>query len=300
MHLVVKSILGSLLLPFSAYGSDFGTYRAGNPYMSIPAQSPDQCISQCQGDAQCKGWNFVRVSPEQTICEFNARQVAPIASAISISGNSQSAIDDYGFTSGRLIMGGQRTTRIGQPQLASNYQPKPTTRGRNYPTASRPAHKRMVHHPARTVPPQAPAQPSRPNFMPMLDTVPQSRAVSQNRPLVQRPRPSFKPMLDNTRIPQTSSVSPTRRSAVQTEKVPPRIPSLPEKPINRPHIPIEPSLVGGPATVPAPKTNSLYGTLYDDVKAPKSLDNVEIPLDPEAPIPTVTSVPIGKLEVSPF
>ena len=47
-----------------------------------------------------------------------------------------------------------------------------------------------------------------------------------------------------------------------------------------------------PATI---VQESLFGSLYDDVKAPKAIGPEDIPVDANAPIATVASVPSKKV-----
>lgn len=96
------------LLSAPAFAADLGTYRPGSPYHSVVAPGADVCESHCTGDAQCKGWNYVKVNPRAPgVCEFNAKAVSPIESAISISGaGGVSAAPN-------LIQGNTNTIRVG-------------------------------------------------------------------------------------------------------------------------------------------------------------------------------------------
>jgi len=200
MAIRLIALLGAGLFPLSAVASDYGTYRPGNTYMSVPATSPEQCISQCQGDAQCKGWNFVQVSPVRMICEFNARKVPPIASAISISGDNATTMDSY-----RVIPGGQRTVRVGQmPKMVS--RPSSVTRigamtppSRPQVTAaahrSRPVQRTQVQRPV-------PRLPAAPQIRPEPQTASAPAYAARTMPA---PSSSFKPQLDTmTPAPQYS------------------------------------------------------------------------------------------------
>ncbi|MGJ8562144.1 MAG: PAN domain-containing protein [Alphaproteobacteria bacterium] len=107
-------------LPFSAFAVETGTYRPGQSYNSITANSANQCAAQCAGDAQCKGWNFIR--PRQMsrngVCEFNAQKASPVPSAASISGDNNSVRS----SSPRLISAGTNTVRVGSPQTSMQHQ----------------------------------------------------------------------------------------------------------------------------------------------------------------------------------
>ena len=96
------------LLSAPAFAADLGTYRPGSPYHSVVAPGADVCESHCSGDAQCKGWNYVKVNPRAPgVCEFNAKSVSPIESAISISGpGGMSAAPN-------LMQGNTNTIRVG-------------------------------------------------------------------------------------------------------------------------------------------------------------------------------------------
>ena len=134
------------LLSAPAFAADLGTYRPGSPYHSVVAPGADVCESHCSGDAQCKGWNYVKVNPRAPgVCEFNAKSVSPIESAISISGG--------GGTSAApgLIQGDTNTIRVG-----TRVTPKPRS---NTVTVGRaPSGRRIVREavpqrvqPAKTV-----------------------------------------------------------------------------------------------------------------------------------------------------
>jgi len=107
------------LLSAPAFAADLGTYRPGSPYHSVVAPGADVCESHCAGDAQCKGWNYVKVNPRAPgVCEFNAKSVSPIESAISISGlGGVSAAPN-------LVQGNTNTIRVG---TAVTSQPKTRT-----------------------------------------------------------------------------------------------------------------------------------------------------------------------------
>ncbi len=112
-----------MLIPTYAIAEEAGTYRPGQAYHSVIANSPMQCASQCQGDAQCKGWNFVR--PRQMartgVCEFNAQKVTPVPSPISISGDNETV-----RTSRQIVSAGSRTVRVGSSVVpAPSPQPVP-------------------------------------------------------------------------------------------------------------------------------------------------------------------------------
>lgn len=91
-----------------AFAADLGTYRPGSPYHSVIAPGADVCENQCAGDAQCRGWNYVKVNPRAPgVCEFNAKPASPIESSISISGEGASLIAP------NVSIGSTNTVRVG-------------------------------------------------------------------------------------------------------------------------------------------------------------------------------------------
>jgi len=65
-HLVQISLTAIATLGFgtlmssSALAADQNTYRPGHAYLKAAANSFEACEQQCNGDAQCRGWNFVQ------------------------------------------------------------------------------------------------------------------------------------------------------------------------------------------------------------------------------------------------
>lgn len=109
MRILTFSVFAALLSA-PAFAADLGTYRPGTPYGSTVAAGADVCDNQCAGDAQCRGWNYVKPNPSAAgICEFLSSVSAPISSQISISGESVSAAP----YSPRVTTGGTNTVRVG-------------------------------------------------------------------------------------------------------------------------------------------------------------------------------------------
>jgi len=347
MAIRLIALLSAGLFPFTALASDYGTYRPGSTYMSVPATSPEQCISQCQGDAQCKGWNFVQISHHRKVCEFNARKVRPIASAISISGDNETTMDNF-----RVVPGGQRTVRVGQlPKAVAS--PTPVRRVAapppplQQPRVVRAAHQnqavsttmrpmpqttRPVRRPATVVRQGARRSAPSPVYQPQLDTIrqphlgysPAPQPPAHQPPAQQAPThqahapqmqaaPRFQPQLDSMMPPpdmasppeMAPSPPPSAEFQSQAYAGPPisDAPGISSPPtvlaenvpgMTRPRAMPDPSrdLAGGPIAGNLPPNNSLYGSLYDDVKAPRSLGRDDIPADPDAPISTVKTVPV--------
>jgi len=98
----------SACLSAPTFAADLGTYRPGSPYNSVVAPGADVCENQCAGDAQCRGWNYVKVNPRAPgVCEFNSKAASPIESSISISGDGASML------SPRVSVGSTNTIRVG-------------------------------------------------------------------------------------------------------------------------------------------------------------------------------------------
>lgn len=105
---LLTSTSGLIAAPVLA--ADLGTYRPGTPYHSVIVPTANVCESQCDGDAQCRGWNYVKAAPQAPgVCEFQSSVSAPISSAISISGISGAARP----MSSRVVEGNTNTIRVG-------------------------------------------------------------------------------------------------------------------------------------------------------------------------------------------
>jgi len=110
----------SSLLSTPAFAADLGTYRPGSPYHSVIAQGADICENQCAGDAQCRGWNYVKVNPRAPgVCEFNSKPANPIESSISISGQGAA------LYAPNVSVGSTNTIRVGTSTQATK---RPTVR----------------------------------------------------------------------------------------------------------------------------------------------------------------------------
>jgi len=315
------SALSLFALP--AIAAEPGTYRPGAPYYSTHAASADICERQCSGDAQCKGWNFVAINrrAEKGVCEFNSTDAAPVPSEISTSGSN--GVPSY---SRRLAAGGTSTVRVGSPEPVRRSAPSPRSNiiaVRTAPLAKpsartdlsavrpgaraiRPGQKtpprRIVREaipqriqpehsayraPARaTAAPAMPKPPQRPRFQHNLDPgVPQGyvprRAPQNARPQAPAPAPRLQggdPRLQNMvrqHAAQPARPAPTSRPQAQAPQAQPQV--APQR----------------PQTL-AQAEQSLFGSLHDDVKTPKPITEAE-ENNPDAPIATVTAVPIKKV-----
>jgi len=140
---VLTLSLFATILSAPAFAADLGTYRPGTPYHSIISPVADICDSQCAGDAQCRGWNYVKTNPQAPgICEFLSLVSAPISSSISISGVNAAATP----YSSRVTTGSTNTIRVG-----TQVTPKS-----NIVTSRRsPSGRRIVRHaPTQRITPQ--------------------------------------------------------------------------------------------------------------------------------------------------
>ena len=119
LKLTTALFTGPALLVSNAFAADAGTYRPGTAYHSITANAPDICELQCSGDAQCRSWNFIRLSERSDgVCEFNENLSSPVPSAYSISGNNVSRA-----RSASVIAGQTNTVRVGSPSVTQARTP---------------------------------------------------------------------------------------------------------------------------------------------------------------------------------
>lgn len=131
--LIISSV--TLFMGGAAQAADLGQYRPGNPYQSVIAPGADVCQSHCAGDAQCRSWNYVKASPQASgVCEFNANDVPPVSSAISISGSNSPAAYRRG-----VVAGGTNTIRVGT---------SPAYRGPTESRTQNPSNRRIVREAA--------------------------------------------------------------------------------------------------------------------------------------------------------
>ena len=337
------------LLSAPAFAADLGTYRPGSPYHSVVAPGADVCNSHCAGDAQCKGWNYVKVNPRAPgVCEFNAKSVSPIESAISISGAGGSSLAP------NLMQGNTNTIRVG-----TQVTTKP--RSRTISVGQTPSGRRIVRE---AVPQRVQAAPTSTRRVVQGGSLTAQQnqyrqatghAAPQGYPQSRQaqPRPQQQAARPNMRQPQIRQQQTGRQMAPQSQRLmrDPRIqaPQQPQAqrfqhnldggqaapqnfpPQGRPPIGVP---IGAPApqaaaprrTAPIPQQRamprgsvndpvthsngaqrvqaaaqrqaqmtyeeaqqSLYGSLNDDVQAPRPL--MSVPMDPNAPIPTSQARP---------
>lgn len=322
------SLTISLSLSPLAFSADPGTYRPGQPYAATPAATHSLCQAQCQGDAACRGWNFVRANPRQKtgICEFNSRAVSPIQSPISVSANQNEIINSTGQS--RIIPAGIRTTRIGAPQAARAPQPvKPTAKT----VQPRPAHAAQGR---RVIRQQAPAQvtPQASAYRHNLGATPQRIPPQITRRLALPPQSPLNVTRTTNGFPPPAPrgfAAPQRPITAPNRAQPdPRL----QQPLTQRHPAAHPNQIAANPAAPQARTpqrggliraltqqdagaahttapqqrpqttaplsyeeasqQSLYGHLNDDVARPKVLKAEDFNIPNDQPIPTVQSVPV--------
>lgn len=248
---ILTAIALTTLLSAPAFSADLGTYRPGTPYSSSVATGADVCQSQCAGDAQCRGWNYVKPHPNASgVCEFLSSVSAPVASAISISGQGFSAMP----SSSRLTSGGTNTVRVG-----TSVAPVSNT----VTIGQTPSGRRIVREaPPQQARPQTASTPRIQNrsFQDMSLTEQQNlyrqgAQQPQNQPQAQpgfqprtpapNGRPAFRPILDGAAFPP---VQPQGRVAPQYgQPFPPQMASQPRRGTG-------PRNLAPPAYSPAPQS----------------------------------------------
>lgn len=207
--------LFTALLSAPAFAADLGTYRPGTPYNSVVAPGADVCDSQCAGDAQCRGWNYVKPNPRAAgICEFLSSTSAPISSQISISGENETASS---FSS-RVATGGTNTVRVGT---------RATPRSTNTVTVGQsPSGRRVVRHaPTQNIRPQQASTKPIEN-MSLTEQQNRYRNAQNQQPSPQinpaqinqrrNPQPVFRPILDGAAPNRARPTYATQRQSPQS------------------------------------------------------------------------------------
>lgn len=309
--------LASLLMSAPAFAADLGTYRPGAPYHSVIAPAADVCENQCAGDAQCRGWNYVKVNPRAPgVCEFNSKPAKPIESAISISGQGASLIAP------NVSIGATNTIRVGTSQAS---KPRSTIRQTSPDRrVIRQAVPQQVHPTQSVVRRPIQSLTAQQNFHRQTPSHIARAAMNSNRPvgsgaqrLVRDPRiqmarplqtmPQFSHALDG---PQQQMMQAKRLSKpLQNSRPPIGVPitprpqaTLPQGSVNNPvtHQNAEKRLREAEVTAAqraaiAPRLSveqaqaSLFGSLNDDVSAPRPMLN--LPAENDVPIATSQSRP---------
>lgn len=305
------------LMSVPAFAADLGTYRPGAPYHSVIAPAADVCENQCAGDAQCRGWNYVKVNPRAPgVCEFNSKPANPIESSISISGQGASLIAP------NVSIGATNTIRVGtSPAVKARSTVRQTSPNRRVVRQAVPQQVRpeqtVMSRPIQSLTAQQNRHRQTTGHMagPMMNA---NRVVGSapqrlmRDPRIQMPRssqrmPQFNHALDGShpQIIHSQGFSKPLQNSRPPIGVPiaprPQV-ALPKGSVNSPvtHQNAEMRLrkaerAASQRTLQAPRLSveqaqaSLFGSLNDDVSAPRSLLNV--PAETDVPIATSQSRP---------
>ena len=356
------------LLSAPAFAADLGTYRPGSPYHSVVAPGADVCNSHCAGDAQCKGWNYVKVNPRAPgVCEFNSKSVSPIESAISISGQGGASLAPnllQGKTNtvrvGTQAAAQKNTVRVGQrpsgrrvvrEPVPQSYKPDPTSvrmpAAGGSLTAQQNQYRAATGHAAPQMRQVQPVPQSRPQAYPQRQGYPQARPQQQaartqmrqqqtapqgqrlmRDPRIQAPQqtqgPRFQHNLDGGPVAQQPQYRPAPQQQRQTPDgrppigvpIGPQGPQAAAAPRRTAPVPQQQAMPRGSVNDPVTHANgaqrvhaaaqrqaqmtyeqaqqSLFGSLNDDVQAPRPM--TALPIDPNAPIPTSQARPTQSVE----
>jgi hypothetical protein len=306
------------MLSFPANAADNNTYRPGHAYLKSAAGSFEACEQQCRGDAQCRGWNFVRPNPrsQSGICEFNERSAMPVASAISVSGEINTSIDSL---MSRAVPSGSRTVRVGTPTVpvqkpaqvqrgTTNVKrmPVPTQNKAMHPSAyKKPAPQQQGIRAPRTYggAAPAPAGPDANASQPTQQLTPQQQYYRQQF-LIEQQRQQQMRARQQAAVRQQQMTRP--QMGQQPQMMTPQSASPQGQQINRPGPAAQQAQVpaGPQRTIQGPMVQqSLYGSLHDDltknmtpVPRPQTApDNLE---NPNAPVSTSRAAPTGPVETS--
>ena len=289
-----------------------GTYRAGAPYSAVPANSPDQCVAACTGDAACKGWNFVRLREGAAVCEFLSRDAVPLPSAGSVSGAAPHAM----ATGSRLVRSAPRpAVRVGQPApITRDVQPVPQQ------ATARPASRTVQPRSATQVQARPQIMRPAPRFRHVLDGAPQMVQPHVLQPQMVRPaapqpfagRPPAGAAVAGPVAQPVARTAPVQPTPIQPAPVQPvaapqaRSPfakAAPQAPAPQAPVPQAPVPQAPVPQLPAPQAplqqaastpDSLFGGLYDDVAVPAPL-SPEAAADADAPIATAARVSVSGL-----
>ncbi|MEE9273085.1 MAG: PAN domain-containing protein [Robiginitomaculum sp.] len=326
-------------LTFDAQAADQSTYRPGKPYLKIAATSPWQCKQQCQGDAQCRGWNFVRVNVQARsgICEFNSEIATPVSSPISISGQSTTDIDRL---MSRAVAAGAHTVRVGTPVVT---HPKPSSvPQRSVQQSSRRIVRRQPISAPRAQLKRAPMRRNMQAFAPVFANYklpqpvsPQTRVIDPRKPRIygnpqQQPLPPGQKSVTQAELQRQQQrqmmLRAQQAAALRTPMDRPlnmqrqmRLHPQPKQASRQQRAPLAHMLPQRqmPAPIPRPdiataKQQSLYGNLHDDLTkmtsvprlqtAPDNLKNPDVPVSTSRAVPSkpVTQEPLDFLALPPL
>ena len=298
-----------------ASAADGNSYRAGQIYLKVNAPAPGACALQCEGDAQCKSWNYVPTTHYGGVCEFNANFAQSQPHPFAISGVN----DAGGYRSTQIISGATRTTRIGQPvtirantqaplkaprRVASAMQTQPQTAKPPVITRQRSFAPRQAAAPqapqtaARNIPAQARIAPPRVNSR--IAQQPQRRPAPYPAPPSERELAAQRAALQASQRARARTIPATSRTPLAAVPGPSPAPAQAPTPTSPQGYP------QAPQNFEAAARASLYGGLYDDVAAkPKAAPQPlysERPTDnPDAPIATSPyAKPVTPVDVLPL
>jgi len=320
-------VMGVSATALPAIAADIGMYRPGTPYSSIIAQAADICEAQCTGDAQCRGWNFVKIKPtaRNGVCEFNSQIAAPVASPISVSGENYETPRSV-----KVHQGKANVIRVGTPPHATTQQRVITN------TAPR---RRIIREP---IPNQVKVQQSAHKTAPVSLNEQQNQQRQGLPPTIHhqksRPIPSqthtraprFQHNLDDYNsaqpvrhshipqngpyYPQVPKIQPQHSHRIQTNHRPPVLQNTPRrvaqsaqgynpKRVQQHTIPAQQAARGpyiqqnvrrkqidSHLSNTATTQQSLFGSLHDDVQVPRSITPSDTK-NPNVPIATTQAVP---------
>jgi len=304
--------LGLIVISLStvSFAADQYAYRAGQIYMKTAANSHTECEAQCRGDAACRGWNFIRSNPRSRsgICEFNARQAAPMSSPISISGEINTRIDQVMSRAVPIAAG--NTVRVGTPIMAKpvpKIVPRTVPRITSRPTPIRVAAKPPINKITRVTQP-VPAEtiiraPIPAGFRPIEEVNLQPfTGPIQPRSMTREQIYREQVQTAQSKAAQSRMARQAQNRAVMTPRPPQQFVSTMKQAPRALQAPIIPTAT--------PNQQSLYGSLYDDLTqnmtpvprpqtAPDQVNNPDAPLATSRAIPVVPvqTVPLGYSEM---
>ena len=304
-----------------AFAADPNTYRPGQAYLKTSATSFEACEQQCRGDAQCRGWNFVRpnAGARTGVCEFNQRSAMPIGSAISISGEINTSVDPL---MSRAVPTGARTIRVGTPERQIQ-QPVRTQRGATQVNRMPVPGRAPTARPSAHTKPQLPNQDQRQSRTyggaPQLAPQQSAKTPPQMTPEQQHYRQQF--LMEQQRLQQyrAQQQAGMRR---QQQMVDPQLMPLPQaapqqtpaqmmqRPQAQQAAPQMPAQMAPAPGAPLRMSQgpmvqrSLYGSLHDDltqhtpVQRPQTApDNLA---NPDAPVSTSRAAPTKPVQQGPL
>ena len=295
-----------------ASAADGNSYRAGQIYLKVNAPAPGACALQCEGDAQCKSWNFVPTTRAGGVCEFNSNFASSQPHPFAVSGVNEAG----GYRSSQIISGATRTTRIGQPVTvrASTQTPLQPSRTIGAAMQTQPQAKKppVITRQRSFAPRQATPQAAPQASQAQARQIPAQARIAQPRvnPRIaqqpqRRPAPYPAPPSERELAAQRAALQASQRARART--IPASAPQA--RPAAQAPAPAPEAAQGypqAPQNFEVAARANLYGGLYDDVAAkPKAAPQPlysERPTDnPDAPIATSPyAKPVTPVDVLPL